>query len=45
VFGADADGELKLNSRRLLGVDGGMIAVAGRVGETGRCGDEGVTSV
>lgn len=49
VFGADAEGELYLNRRRRVGVEGGPMleveAVGCRTGDAGLCGDGGVTSV
>jgi hypothetical protein len=49
VAGLEADGELYAKRRRRLGVDGGPAADVeaigcGRVGDTGRRGDGGVTS-
>jgi hypothetical protein len=49
VEGLDVDGELYVNRRRRLGVDGGPAVVVdaigcGRAGETGRWGDDGATS-
>lgn len=48
VAGLEAEGELYANIRLLVGVDGGTdveVEATGRVGEAGRCGDGGVTSV
>jgi len=47
VLGLDAEGELYVKRRRRLGVDGVPLddTVMGRVGECGRRGEGGVTSV
>lgn len=50
VPGLEAEGELYANRRRRVGVDGGAAAEpdaigTGRVGEIGRRGEGGVTSV
>jgi len=47
VAGLEAEGELYANMRLRVGVDGGAVEddATGRVGETGRRGEGGVTSV
>lgn len=47
VAGLEAEGELYANMRRRVGVEGGAVEddATGRVGEAGRWGEGGVTSV
>jgi hypothetical protein len=47
VAGLEAEGELYANMRLRVGVDGGAVEddATGRVGEAGRRGEGGVTSV